>query len=75
MREWLVNIRKNKDLTQKQVAEKCGISRSYYADIEQGTRNPKAVTAQAIGHELGFDWTHFFVQNGRKTRHNDKNVA
>lgn len=72
MREWLINIRKIKGLTQKDVAALCGISRSYYADIEQGTRNPKPSTAQDIGGTLGFDWTLFFIQNGRDSRQNKK---
>lgn len=68
MRNWLIDIRKIKGLTQKEAAEKCGISRSYFADIEQGTRNPKVDTAKSIGDVLGFDWTLFFEQNGRKSR-------
>lgn len=75
MRDWLINIRKLKGLTQKEVAEKCGISRSFYADIEHKTRNPKADTAQAIGDELGFDWTLFFTEKRRKTSHNKREVA
>lgn len=75
MRQWLSKIRETKGFTQKQVAEKCGISRSFYADIEQGTRNPKVNTAKAIGEVLGFDWTLFFEQNGRKSRQLGKKTA
>lgn len=75
MREWLSKIRETKGLSQYQVAEKCGISRSYYADMEQGRRNPKVDTAKAIASELGFDWTLFFEQNGRKSRQNNKKSA
>jgi len=75
MREWLSNIRKTKGLTQKEVSLKCGISRSYYADIERDVRNPKPDTAQAIGEVLGFEWTLFFEKNGRKTRQKFKESA
>ena len=36
--EWLVKIRKEKSLTQTQVATQCGISRQYYSFIEKGER-------------------------------------
>ena len=67
MREWLASIRNTKGFTQKQVGDICGISRSFYADIERGSRNPKVDTAKDIGNALGFDWTLFFEKNGRKT--------
>lgn len=38
MRDWLKEKRIERGLTQKQVAEKLGISESYYAFIENGTR-------------------------------------
>lgn len=68
MRSWLASIRGSKGLTQKAVAEKTGISRSFYAGIEQGTRNPKVQTAKMIAAQLGFDWTLFFEKNGRELR-------
>lgn len=72
MRDWLVNIRKIKGLTQLQVASNCGISRSFYADIERGERSPKVSTAKSIGRFLGFDWTLFFEENGRDSSQNKK---
>lgn len=72
MRYWLGNIRELKGFTQKAVAEKVGISRSFYSDIEQGTRNPKVTTAKRIADVLGFDWTLFFELNGRKMRQENK---
>lgn len=38
MRENLKNIRKEKGLTQQQVADELGISLRYYQKIEQGSR-------------------------------------
>jgi len=67
MRTWLSSIRDAKGYTQKDVSSNCGISRSFYADIERGVRNPKPSTAQDIATFLGFDWTIFFAKNGRKT--------
>lgn len=75
MRTWLVGIRDTKGLTQRNVSEHCGISRSYYADIERGFRNPKVSTAKTIGEYLGFDWTLFFENNGLKTSHKKKHTA
>jgi len=74
MREWLINLRNIKGFTQKEVSAMCGISRSFYADIEQGTRNPKPLTAQDIGKVLGFDWTLFFERNGRDSRQSKKSA-
>lgn len=68
MRTWLQHFRTSKGLTQLEVANKCGISRSYYADIEGGYRNPKVSTAKDIANELGFDWTVFFEEKCRETR-------
>lgn len=67
MREWLINIRKLKGLTQKQVAESCGITRSCYAGYEQGIRSPNSKKSKAIGEYLGFSWTLFFEEDGRET--------
>ena len=47
--------RKLKDLTQEQVAEKVGISRTYYSQIENGERNPAATVIMDISKVLGVD--------------------
>lgn len=60
MREWLVDIRLKKKLTQEQVAEKSEIERAYYTMIELGKRRPSVETAKKIANVLGIDWTIFF---------------
>lgn len=41
MREYLVTLRKGKNLTQKQMADKLDISESYYNQIENGERQKR----------------------------------
>lgn len=62
MREWLCNIRKSKNKSQYDVARESGVSQSYYAAIELGTRgNPLNVgVAKRIADVLGFDWQRFY---------------
>lgn len=67
MRHWLVQMRLNNNMTQAEAAKQAGISRSYYSGIEVGSRNAPVATAKKIAAALGFDWTLFFADNGRKT--------
>lgn len=69
MRQWLIQLRELKGMTQLDVASQSGISRSYYSGVELGTRNVKPATAKRIAQVLGFDWTLFFEENGRESRH------
>lgn len=41
MRKYLITLRKEKKLTQKQLAEKLDISESYYNQIENGERQKR----------------------------------
>ena len=41
MREWLKNLRTEKNLTMKDLGRKLGISESYYCEIENGNRQKK----------------------------------
>ena len=41
MREWLKNLRLERNFTQAQMAEKMDVSESYYAYIESGERQKK----------------------------------
>lgn len=58
--EWLKEARTSKEMTQEQVADECGIVRSYYTMIENGTRTPHPDIAKKIADVLGFDWTKFY---------------
>lgn len=57
-REWLVKSRGV--ISQQEVADKSGINRSFYTQIESGKRNPSVYTAKKIANTLGLDWTIFF---------------
>jgi putative transcriptional regulator len=60
MRHWLMELRKNNNLTQREVAQKAGISRSYYAEIELGVKNPGGRTAKKIADVFKIDMALFF---------------
>lgn len=60
MREWLVEKRKEMEKTQKEIAYRANISRSMYAMIENGERNPSVIVAKNIATVFDFDWTLFF---------------
>jgi transcriptional regulator with XRE-family HTH domain len=49
MREWLRNIRMEKKMTMKEVAEQLGISESYYCAIENGDRQKNMDVMLASG--------------------------
>lgn len=57
---WLKNIRKTEKLTQIEVAEKVGVTRAYYTNIENGERRPSVDVAKRIGQALDLDWTRFY---------------
>ena len=52
--------RKEKNLTQCQVAEQSNISLCFYCQIENQQRNPSVDVAKKIAKVLGLDWTLFF---------------
>lgn len=57
MREWLKAARLRSELTMKQIAEKLGISESYYCSIENGDRqrNMDITLAAKLADILGVD--------------------
>ncbi|QOR67219.1 helix-turn-helix domain-containing protein [Cytobacillus suaedae] len=61
MREWLKRIRKEKGLTQEDVASKSFINRGFYAQIENGSRNPSFEVARNIANTLGVSSSVFFT--------------
>ena len=61
MRRWLKELRyKSNNMTQGQLAEKVGISRTMITEIENGNANPSVEVAKKIAAVLGFDWTRFY---------------
>ena len=50
--ENLKRIRKSKGLSQKELAEKLGVSQPSYAQYERGARNPKVETIRKIANAL-----------------------
>lgn len=48
--------RKGKNMSQKELAEKIGVSASMIGQYENGLRNPKVDTIQRIACALGMDW-------------------
>lgn len=56
----LLEERKKKNFTQREVGKLSGISESYYNMIENGERKPPVKTAKRIASVLGFSWTQFF---------------
>ncbi len=59
-RAWLLKIRQTKQLTTYAAAKACGISQTYFSQIEHGKRNVPVPTAKKIGAALGFDWKRFY---------------
>lgn len=60
MRLWLKKLRETAGLTHEQVADRAVISRSYYTNIENGTKTPSVKAAKLIAKVLGFQWEVFF---------------
>lgn len=46
-------IRKERDLTQEELAERSGLSQQYLSGLERGKRNPTIVTIYEIAQALG----------------------
>lgn len=58
----MARARKERKLTQAELAQRIGASQRTVAAIECGTRRPSVDMAQRIGEELGFSWTLFYEQ-------------
>ena len=59
-REWLIQSRKEKGITQEELAELCDSTQMMISNIENGIRRPSPELAQKIASVLGFDWTKFY---------------
>ena len=49
-------LRREKGLTQEQVAERSGFSQQYLSGLERGRRNPTVVTLYELALALGVDF-------------------
>lgn len=56
----IIERRKKLDLSQKQVADKCGIKQGYYSRIERGIHKPSVKLAKKLSNVLQINWTEFF---------------
>lgn len=74
MRNWLFELRKQKNMTQAEVAEQADIARTTYSMIETGERNATVDNAKKIASVLGFNWTIFFEDNCHDSRNPEKEV-
>lgn len=59
-RDWLIQLRKEKHITQAELARRVGIAQPSLFSIERGHHNPKPENAKKIADILGFDWNRFF---------------
>ena len=47
-------------MTQKQLADICGVTRTHITNLETGKFSPSVDIAKKIGQALGFDWAEVF---------------
>ena len=66
MREWLIEARKNAEMTQKEIAIKSGISQNHYSAIENGNRHPSPKVSKKLAAVLGIDWTMFYNETAER---------
>ncbi len=67
--------RKNKRLTQQQLAELVGVDRTLISKIESGVATPSVTTAKKIAAVLGFDWVRFFEDDSNDEQAASKEVV
>lgn len=53
----LKELRVGRGMTQKELADKVGITREYLSDLERGKYECSVKVARLIAKELGVDWT------------------
>jgi transcriptional regulator with XRE-family HTH domain len=60
----IARVRREKGLTQEQVAERSGISQQYLSGLERGNRNPSIVTLYEIAQALGVSHVDLVLPDG-----------
>jgi transcriptional regulator with XRE-family HTH domain len=56
-------IRREKDLSQEEVAHRADIHQTYLSGVETGKRNPSILVVERIAKALGVDVSEFFKPN------------
>ena len=59
-RQWLIDARETKRLTQAQLAKLTDVTVQSISNYEIGVRTPKPYIAKRIGKVLRIDWTKFY---------------
>lgn len=76
MRYWLKEMRiKSNSLTQKQLANMVGISRTMITEIENGKANPSVEVAKKIARVLGFNWARFYENEQSDSKETGQNQS
>lgn len=65
-RIWLIQLRKEADYKQNELAEEVGIGKSYLSEIENGNRNPSARVGYKISKLLNFNMERFYEDDNTK---------
>lgn len=63
------HIRELKGMTQQELADSIGISRSYLGDLEKNRRNPSTETIEKLSNLLGVSI--FYIMKGMKTKQDE----
>ncbi len=56
----MARLRREKKLTQAELAQRVGVVQRTIAAYESGERRPSVDVAKELGRELGMDWTEFY---------------
>lgn len=62
----LVRLRRERGLTQEQVAALSGVSQQYISGLERGNRNPSVVTLFEIAQALGVSHVELVAPDGKE---------
>jgi transcriptional regulator with XRE-family HTH domain len=62
----LRKLRRNMDLTQEQLAERCGVSADFISQVERGVNSPSFETIQKLAEILEVDASEFFFPPEKK---------
>lgn len=62
-RQWLINLRNEKNLSQDELADMCDVTQMTISNIENGTRRPSPELSKKIARIFGFNWTKFYDED------------